>query len=66
MGSRLFSVALREASAIAGAVFLPKGSKIIEFGLTFISLNCSAKINLCSELEIIIGFPKFFKLLNLK
>ena len=40
---------------IAGAVFLGKGSSIIACGFTLISLICSATINLCSSLHIIIG-----------
>ena len=31
----------RDAIAIAGQVFLPKGSRIIDLGFIFISLNCS-------------------------
>ena len=41
--------------AMAGAGFLPSGSRIIDFGLVSISLICSATINLCSSLQINIG-----------
>ena len=34
----------------------------IDFGFIFISLSCSATINLCSSLQINIGSIKFFKL----
>ena len=46
VGSSFFSKDFIAANAIAGAVFLPTGSKIIELGLTLISLICSATINL--------------------
>ena len=47
------------AIVIAGAVFLPKGSRSIENGFISISLICSATINLCSSLQTKIGLFKF-------
>ena len=38
-------MASRAATAIAGAVFLPKGSRIIDFSFTPICLICSASMN---------------------
>ena len=55
-GSLPEEIAWRAATAIAGAVLRPTGSKIIAWGLVFISLNCSATINLCSSLHINMGF----------
>ena len=52
----MFSLcAINAESAIAAAVFLPKGSRSIISGITLIDLICSATINLCSSLQIIIG-----------
>ena len=39
--------------------------KIIDFGFIFISLNCSATINRCSSLQIIIGSSTLSKPFNL-
>lgn len=49
------SIAFKAATAIAGAVFLPTGSRIMESGFTFIALNCSATMNLCSSLQTTTG-----------
>ena len=61
------SIAFKAAIAIAGAVFLPKGSRRIAFGDTPISRICSATINLCLSLQTKIGFEilsKYSSLLN--
>ena len=47
--------ACKADKAIAGAVFLPKGSSNIDLGFMLIFLISSATINLCSSLQIIIG-----------
>ena len=44
------------ARPIAGAVFLLDGSSSIALGFILICLSCSAVINLCSSLQMIIGF----------
>lgn len=55
MGSRDF----RAASATAGAVFLPTGSRIIWKSSTPNCRNCSATINLCSLLLTMTGGKQF-------
>ena len=42
-------------------VFWLLGSKMIELGFILICLNCSAVINLCSSLQMIIGLSAFSK-----
>ena len=62
LGSRIDDIvweASKEEIAIAEAVFFPNGSNIIDLGLIFISRICSAAINLCCSLQIIIGFSIF-------
>ena len=63
--SLYISNALKEANAIAEAVFFPTGSKIISSGTISIALHCSATKNLWSSLQIIIGFEIFSKVSNL-
>ena len=56
VGSLSTSRDFKAASAIAGAVFLPIGSRRMLSGTIFISRICSATRNLCSSLQINIGF----------
>ena len=65
MGSFPFEIDFNAATVIAGAVFWLVGSNIIELGFIFTCLNCSAVINLCSSLQIIIGLSEFIKPLTL-
>ena len=65
IGSLFFFSAANAAKAIAGAVFLPKGSRIILSGITFNALICSATINLCSSLQINIQLFIFSSFSNL-
>ena len=65
MGSSPFERAFKAAAVIAGAVFCEDGSNIMELGFILTSLNCSAVMNLCSSLQIIIGFSAFAKFLIL-
>ena len=66
MGSKSFLMQFNAAKAIAGAVLRPNGSNKIVDGFTLIDLNCSATINRCSSLQIIIGSLIFFIPLSLK
>lgn len=56
IGSSPDAIAFIAANAMAGAVFLPTGSKIISWLGVLFNRSCSATENRCSSLQITIGF----------